>query len=154
MLGKQKRILLFDDDYESLADLKQYLEASLGFHVELTAEKQLLERLQNERFDLICVDLMIHPTSLDANDQEVQNVHFEQVNWRRTGLELLRRLRQGEFSQEPDLGTSPQVPVLVLSAVANYSVEHELKGDDLVEYVEKPFALEEVIERIRRLLQG
>jgi DNA-binding response OmpR family regulator len=42
--------------------------------------------------------------------------------------------------------------VIVLSAVANYSVEDELNADG-VEYVEKPFALEDILERISRLLK-
>lgn len=153
MGSTQKKILLFDDDYESMVVVKQYLERALGFQVELTAERTILERLAQERFDLICVDLMIHPTSLNAADEEVENVHFEGVNWRRTGLEFLHRLRQGEFSQDKNSGTSPEVPVLVLSAVANYSVGAELRRAMRVEgYVEKPFALEEITEQIRRLL--
>jgi CheY-like chemotaxis protein len=152
MPSEPKNILLFDDDYEGMAALKYFLQEILGFQVELTAEQALLERLSQERFDLICVDLMIHPTSLNADSNEVHNIHFDGVNWQKTGLEFLRRLRRGEFSDQPDRGTSPQVPVIVLSAVANYSVEDELSLDR-VEYIEKPFALEEIIERINRLLQ-
>lgn len=153
MAAKQKKILLFDDDYESMAVLKQHLERALGFQVELTAERTLLERLACERFDLVCVDLMIHPISLNAADEEVKNVHFEGINWRKTGLEFLRRLRKGEFSQASGPGTSPDVPVLVLSAVANYSIGPELGQTMRVEgYVEKPFDLEEMIDRICKLL--
>jgi CheY-like chemotaxis protein len=153
MRSTQKKILLFDDDYESMVVVKQYLERASGFQVELTAERTILERLVQEKFDLICVDLMIHPTSLNAADEEVENVHFEGVNWRRTGLEFLRRLRRGEFSDASGPGTSPDVPVLVLSAVANYSIGAELGQAVRVEgYVEKPFALEEITEQIRRLL--
>lgn len=153
MAANQKKILLFDDDYESMSALKQYLERALGFQVELTAERAIPERLARERFDLVCVDLMIHPTSLNAADEEVENVHFEGVNWRKTGLEFLRRLRQGEFSQAGGTGTSPDVPVLVLSAVANYSVGAELGQGMRVEgYVEKPFDLEAMIHQICHLL--
>jgi CheY-like chemotaxis protein len=153
MADTQKKILLFDDDYESMVAVKQYLERALGLQVELTAERAVPERLVQERFDLICVDLMIHPTSLNAADEEVENVHFEGVNWRKTGLEFLHRLRQGEFSQAGAPGTSPDVPVLVLSAVANYSIGAELGQAMRIEgYLEKPFALEEITEQIRRLL--
>jgi CheY-like chemotaxis protein len=153
MTDTKKKILLFDDDYESMVVVKQYLERALSLQIELTAERTILERLANERFDLVCVDLMIHPTSLNAADEEVENVHFEGVNWRRTGIEFLRRLRQGEFSEADDPGTSPDVPVLVLSAVANYSISAELGQAMRVQgYVEKPFALEEITEQIRRLL--
>jgi len=154
MQDKQERILLFDDDFESMRHFKEHIEEELGWYIELTAERSLLERLSRERFDLILVDLMIHPTSLDADGKEVQNVHFESTPWLKTGLEFLRRLRKGEFSKEAGLGTPPDVPVIILSAVADYSVKDELGKDIKVEdYLEKPFRLEEIVERIRRLLQ-
>lgn len=154
MQGQQKRILLFEDDYESMSDLKEHLEEETGWYVELTAETGLLERLSLEWFDLIVVDLIIHPTSFDADSKEVKNVHFDGVNWRKTGLEFLRRLRKGEFSKKSGLGTSPDVPVIVLSAVAAYSVEHELGEAISIEgYVEKPFRLAEMVECILSLLQ-
>lgn len=154
MQDKQERILLFDDDFESMRHFKEHIEEELGWYIELTAERSLLERLSRERFDLILVDLMIHPTSLDADGQEVQNIHFEGISWLKTGLEFLRRLRKGDFSKEAGLGTPPDVPVIVLSAVADYSVENELGEDIRMEgYVEKPFRLEDLVERIRRLLQ-
>jgi CheY-like chemotaxis protein len=151
---KPKRILLFEDDFESMRDLKEHLEEEMEWDVELTAEVDLLERLNRERFDLILVDLMIRPTSLDADGKEVQNVHFDGVNWHKTGLEFLRRLRRGEFSEKLGLGTSPDVPAIILSAVAGYSVTDEL-GEDvhLNGYLEKPFRLEEIVEKMCELLQ-
>ena len=154
MPREQKKILLFEEDFESMRDLKEHLEEEMGWDVELTAHRSLLERLSHERFDLITVDLMIRPTSLDADGKEVQNVHFDGVNWQRTGLEFLRRLRKGEFSEKPGLGTSPDVPAIILSAVAGYSVTDAL-GEDVPfnGYLEKPFRLEEIVERIRKSLQ-
>ena len=153
MAEKQQRVLIFDDDYESMVALKFYLEHKLDLQVELSAERALLERLAREQFDLICIDLMIHPASLNSQDEEVKNVHFEGINWQKTGLEFLRRLRKGELSQAGGPGTSPTVPVIVLSAVANYSVEDELGQEVAVEgYIEKPFPLEEMGEKIRALL--
>jgi CheY-like chemotaxis protein len=153
MQDKQKKILLFEDDFESMRYLKEHIEEELGWRVELTAEGSLLERLGHERFDLIVVDLMIHPTRLDADGREVQNVRFEDISWLRTGLEFLRRLRQGEFSQEMGLGTPPDVPVIILSAVADYSVEEEKGRIQVQGYVEKPFRLDDIIGRMRALLE-
>ena len=150
----KKRILLFEEDFESMCDLKEYIEEEFEWHVELTAEKSLLDRLCRERFDLIAVDLMIHPVSLDAQGQEVENVHFENVSWLRTGLEFLRRLRKGEFSTDADPGTPPDVPVIIFSAVADFSMDDAIQEDFNVEvYVEKPFRLEEMVEHMRQLLQ-
>jgi DNA-binding response OmpR family regulator len=154
MVNNTKRILLLDDDYESMLPLKNFLEAVHGFQVELTAEKGLIERLQTECFDLICVDVMIHPISLNASNQEVKNIHFDQINWRRTGLVFVKRLHNGEFNADPSKGTSPQVPVIVLSAVADPSEEDAINTyPQTTKYMEKPFDLEELVERIYQLLR-
>lgn len=154
MVSMTKKILLLDDDYESMFPLKAFLETVHGFQVELTAEKSLLERLQAERFDLICVDVMIHPLSLNASNQEVKNIHFEEINWRRTGLVFLKHLRNGEFNPDLNQGTSPQVPVIVLSAVADTSEQDALDAAmQTTHYMEKPFDLEELTERIYQLLR-
>jgi len=153
MSAKQKQILLFDDDYESMEPLKLFLEEVSGYRVELTARADIIERLANERFDLLCIDLMIHPVSLDAELQEVDNLHFTGVNWQKTGLALLERLRRGDFSPHPNTGTRATTPVLVLSAVADRSTEDLTVTDDgFTEYWEKPFDLEEILAAIERLL--
>jgi CheY-like chemotaxis protein len=120
--------------------------------VTLTAEKSLLERLGHERFDLILVDWMIHSTSLNEAGEEIVNVHFEGVSWHKTGLEFLRRLRQGEFSQEN--GTPANVPAIVLSAVADNALEGEAARElSVAKYVEKPYRLNELADLICKLLQ-
>lgn len=154
MQREEKRILLFEEDFESMRDLKEYLEETFGWYVELTADARLLQRLSDERFDLIVVDTMIRRKSLDVHGKEVQNVHFDGVHWLKTGLEFLRRLRKGEFSKEPGMGTSPDVPVLILSAVGNRSEVEELGKEVPYDgYIEKPFRLHELVEHMRRLLQ-
>jgi CheY-like chemotaxis protein len=154
MPSEPKRLLFFEDDYENLRDLREYLESDLGWKIKVTAAEGTLERLGREAFDLIVVDLMIRSESLDAEGNSVRNVHFPGVSWLRTGLEFLRRLRSGEFVTTPGQGTSPDVPVIVLSAVANYSVEDALpEGSASTEYVEKPFMVGDLIARIERLVQ-
>jgi len=162
MNTKPKRILIFDDDYESMEPLKLFLEEVSGYSVELTARADITDRLATERFDLLCIDLMIHPISLDAHLQEVTNLHFTGVNWQKTGLTLLERLRRGDFSH-PDhdvsqhdhhRSTKASVPVIVLSAVADRSTDElTITDDPLTEYWEKPFDLEEIISAIERLLR-
>jgi CheY-like chemotaxis protein len=153
MQTERKRILLFEEDFESMRDVKEHLEETLRWHVELTAEKAILERLSRERFDLIVVDVMIRPKSLDAEGEEVHNVHFDGVNWRGTGIEFLRRLRSGEYSGAGP-GTSPDVPVLVLTAAGDHSELEELaKEVQFYGYIEKPFRLQELVKRIHTLLK-
>jgi CheY-like chemotaxis protein len=114
----------------------------------------LPERLRWEKFDLLLVDSMIHPKSLNADNQEVENIHFANVNWQRTGQEFLLRLRRGDFCSETGSGTSPHVPIIVLSAVADSW--HEMTGDparQITKYIEKPFDPEELAETIHQLLK-
>jgi len=153
MMAQTKRILLLDDDYESMSPLKFFLEAVHGHSVELSAAADIPDRLRTERFDLLCVDLMIHPVSLDAQNQEVTNLHFVGVNWQKTGLTFLQKLRQGAFAQRETVGTSPQVPVLILSAVANHLLDEQLiAADPHTAYLEKPFDLEELMSMLEQLL--
>ena len=155
MAATMKRILLLEDDFESLKDLKAYLEQRLAWQVELTAAQSLLERIKQERFDLIIIDLMIHPRSLNGENREVDNIHFDGVSWQRTGLEFLRRLRQGEFEGERDQGTRPDVPVIVLSAVGDTeSIRREIQGLMVQSCVEKPFVLRKMVAHMRELLEG
>ena len=154
MPTKPRRLLLFEDDYESMQDLKEYIEEEIHWEVMLSAQTDVLERLRHEHFDVVVVDLMIHPTSFDAEGRQVENVHFVGVPWVKTGLEFLRRLRRGEFAGEGCGGTSPDVPVLILSAVAGYSVTDELgKAIRVSAYVEKPFRLADLVMRIRTLVK-
>jgi len=153
MSDKLKKILLLDDDYESMHNLQIYLEEELGWEVEFSAEKNLLERLRQEKFDLLIVDLMIRPQSLNANGQEVQNIHYENVKWDRTGLEFIRRFREGEYAQNGK-GTSPSAPIIVLSAVADSTADEEWgKIIQHEKHVEKPFRLSDLIDLMHKLLQ-
>ena len=154
-MTESRRILLFDDDYESMLPLKLLLEFTKGYIVELTAEPNVIERLQQEKFDLLCLDVMIHPETFDSNDEIVENLHFAGVNWQRTGLELLKRLRTGELATGDD-GTRSDTPVIVLSAVADLSeYEAQIKQwRSNTRHMEKPFDPEELVKLISDLLQG
>jgi CheY-like chemotaxis protein len=149
---KPRSILMFDEDYESMHDVKEYMEEELGWTVVLSAEPSVLELLRTERFDLVSVDLMIHARSFDDQGNEVANVSFPDVSWLLTGLEVLRRLRRGDYVGEGGAGTPSDVPVIMLSAVAGYAVEPD-PSLDIGEYVEKPFRLDDMVEKMQRLLK-
>jgi CheY-like chemotaxis protein len=148
-----KHVLLFDDDYESMLPLKEYLENTQRYLVELTAAHSIIERLRHVRFDLICVDLSIHPNGLDEENEPVDNVHYPGVNWRVTGLEFLRRLRDGHVTLYAPTGTRADTPVIVISALARTSMSHEpvLQQRD-IQYIEKPFDVEEVVRLMESML--
>jgi len=147
------KVLIIDDDYESMHDLMQHLVKELKWNVELTASVDVLIRLSEEHFDLLIVDLMIRPTSKDQNGNLTQNIQYRDVKWDRTGLEFLRRFRNGEYSKK-ESGTSSDVPVIVLSAVADTTANGEwgkiLKHEI---YVEKPFRLSDLVKQMQSLVR-
>lgn len=153
MSNSPTRILLLDDDYASMQPLQNFLVELHGYSVELTASHDVLARLAHERFDLLCVDIMIHHSSRDEAGNETQNVHFEDVNWQKTGIEFFKRLRRGDYAGEPGVGTPVDVPVIFLSAVAEFSIEDVLsENTDHMDYLEKPFDVEEFVDRVEQLL--
>lgn len=153
-MKQTRRILMLEDDYMSMVDLKEHLEEEKGWQVDLTADAGLLERLPKVKYDLILLDLMIKPQSEYGEGGLVNNIQFPDVEWHFTGLEFLKLLRAGEFSQENE-GTSPDVPVIVLSAVANDTAAVEADLEKLAtRYVEKPFRMSALQAIIDKLLPG
>ena len=152
-MEQKTKVLMIEEDHEIMGELQEHIGEVLGLEVEMTAEQGMLERLPREKFDLLLVDLMIRPTIIDQNGQEVNNIQFEGVNWRKTGLEFIKRLRNGDFSSSPDQGTSPSVPVIIVSAVANDSISNDDKKTIGVnDFIEKPFRLADVIEVIKKTI--
>ena len=148
------RVLFFDDDFESMASTKEYLERERGWSVELSAERTILDRLKRERFDLILVDIMIRPASLDAAGGEVENVHFDGVPWQMTGIEFLKRLRRGDFGGATGQGTRADVPVIIVSAIADDSVVDAFDNSVMLwDYQGKPFRIEYLLAHIDQLLK-
>jgi DNA-binding response OmpR family regulator len=153
MTTKPKRLLLLDDDYESMEELYDYLKEELGLEVEFSANANVLNRLDREKFDLLIVDLMIHQYSLNAKNERVQNIQYDGVRWDKTGLEFIRRFREGEYTSS-GRGTSTSVPIIVLSAVADSVTDGQWGAMLKKEHpVEKPFRLSDLSSLISKLLQ-
>jgi PleD family two-component response regulator len=153
MSDKPQKILMLDDDFESMQNLQVFVKKELQIDVELTAEKSILQRLDEERFDLLVVDLMIHPRSFNAENLEVENIHYDEVKWDRTGLEFIRRFRKGEYTQTGH-GTSTNVPIIVMSAVSDSAANGEWGKIIQNEHrMEKPFRLSDFMKLVNSLLQ-
>jgi hypothetical protein len=153
MLEKKRKILMLDDDFESMHNLQTFVGKQLDLDVELTAEKNLLQRLGEEKFDLLIVDLMIQPRSFNGKNEEVENIHYDDVKWSCTGLEFIRRFRNGEYTQSGQ-GTSVDVPIIVMSAVSDSAANGELGKIIKNEYrMEKPFRLADFMKLVNKLLQ-
>jgi two-component system response regulator MprA len=119
------RILVVDDERAVRESLRRALELE-GYDVELAADgQQALDRLENE--------------SEQAPDAVLLDVLMPVLD----GLEVCRRLRR----------TGSTLPILMLTARAE--VENRVEGLDAGadDYVTKPFALEELLARLRALLR-
>jgi CheY-like chemotaxis protein len=153
------RILMFEDSETTMGGLRDYLKARYHWRVDLTADESILRRLAEVRYDLILLDVMIHTQDPAAGERQdptapqQQNVHFEGVSWRLTGLRFLQSLRRGEYDQ--GAGTPPDVPVIIVSAALTSSVKSELEQDRNVYGVfEKPFVLSELVKAIQAALEA
>jgi len=119
------RILIVDDE-QDIADLLAERLAAFGFTpLAVTDGQAMFSALEKHPFDLVLLDIM-----LPGED----------------GLSLCRRLRAPGAPWE-------RIPVIFLTALGEVTdriVGLELGGDD---YLPKPFAMRELVARIRALLR-
>ena len=118
------RILVVDDERAVRESLRRALELE-GYGVELAGDgREALDRLES---------------GADDPDAVVLDVLMPEVD----GLEVCRRLRR----------TGSRLPILMLTARAE--VENRVEGLDAGadDYITKPFALEELLARLRALLR-
>lgn len=154
-MATKKRILLLDESYDGMLPLKIFLETVSEYRVDLTAEKSVIETLCTQRYDLLIVDRMIAPRSLNDKGEEVENIQFENIHWHDIGPEFVLRLRTGAFSRADSKGTEPDVPVIMLSAAVDTSIARKQKEAlRLVSYMEKPFDLEELVGVIENIFRA
>ena len=119
------RILVVDDERAVRESLRRALELE-GYEVELAADgEEALERLDAEA------------------DQAPDAVVLDVLMPRLDGLEACRRIRR----------SGSRLPILMLTAQAE--VENRVEGLDAGadDYLTKPFALEELLARLRALLR-
>ena len=113
-------ILIVEDDAGVVEGLVRGLRKA-GFRISLAmAGDQGLERILNEHFDLVLLDLMLPE---------------------RTGFEVLEAIRTRVF-----------VPVIVLSALTDLHARLKSFETGAVDFVPKPFFMEELVARIRSRL--
>lgn len=122
-----KKILIVDDDLRH-DKMMSYLLLSKGYMVEyFLSGRDALEKLRKvkERPDLIMMDIMM--PQMD-------------------GFETFKEIRK-----EPGLKDTPIIMLTALSDPRNMEKATALGAAD---YIEKPFSPSDVIERIRKALEG
>ena len=151
MPERTKKIFYLEDDGESVNDhykvLREYYKVTLGAHEDLVATRR------DEPFDLLILDLMIHPESSDAAGTIAKSIAFDKVEWQRVGLEFLERIRRGEYEE---FGFPIDIPVVVATAVGEYRVQEKTIGELQVRadaYLEKPFTVDALLEAVAKCLK-
>jgi len=119
---KQQRVLIVDDDHEIVESVRFALEAN-GYEVLVARDgNQGLAMAEREDPDLVVLDMMMP---------------------KRSGFLVLEKLRR-----------SRPVPLRVIMITANEGSRHkayaEMLGVD--DYIRKPFAMDRLMESVKRLL--
>jgi DNA-binding response OmpR family regulator len=117
-----KKILIVEDEQDVITLLKYNLEKE-GYSVRYTSDGSLaLTKIQLEEPDLIILDLMLPGLN---------------------GLEICRQVRNGQYAS---------LPVLMLTARAEATDRTVGLAAGADDYVTKPFAMSDLIVRVRALL--
>lgn len=120
--GRRKTILLVDDDPEIVESMRIALEAR-GYQILIARDgNQGLAMAERDNPDLVILDMMMP---------------------KRSGFLVLERLRRTQ-----------RIPTRVIMITANEGNRHkayaEMLGVD--DYIRKPFAMDRLLESVRRLL--
>ncbi len=148
-LQKKKTIFYFDDDVDCTQDLINVLNESEEYDVIRASHWPVIKVQREIPFDLVIIDLMIHHISLDEKGQEVENISYEDIPWQRTGVEFLKRVRNGEYVR---FGFSEDVPVIIASAVVDHEAKKDTQNLTILSYIEKPFTIEDIQQSIQEVI--
>lgn len=122
---KEKLRILVVEDEEQVADLISVLFARLNWDVTIAATGQKgLELATEEKFDLITLD-----------------VGLPDIN----GIEICRELRQRHISY--------RTPIVFVSAHGGAEIKRQAFEFDAVDFVEKPFQVEDFLARLSSALK-
>jgi len=111
-----------------------------GFETTVVEDgEKAFERLNQEQYDVIILDIML-PHRGENIPRDVPRYH--------TGIHLLKRLRDGEFSQDQN------TPVVVISAIADMEdmrkIKEEMHPD---KYLEKPIPPPALLDAVNEVLK-
>lgn len=147
-----KIYLWFDDEIDSIANplgaIINLLEKNHGLKIDKVSNLEVAEnKFREGGFDLLFLDVRI---SQDKGGGSIDN-----KSWQRTGIALLKRIREGYY--EP--GTNRKIPIIVLTAVAAIDAQQEIlsigKGEDFkFALFEKPADDDEIARIAKSFLES
>jgi CheY-like chemotaxis protein len=132
------KILFIEDEETASLGLKAILQDH-GHIVDIaeTAD-QAAGQLQSNRYDLLLLDIMIDPSGILAGTPR-----------REVGKELLLRIRA---KQIVPLLTSPEVPVIAITAAADLGIYTALQRAGVKKILQKPIDPEDAYNEIKEIL--
>jgi len=130
------RTLFVEDEHWGVIPYFKELE-KIDFQCELAKDgDEAIKKLENERFDLISIDVMFPPGKLLGNETTPVSA----------GLRLLQQIRQGKINN-----CDPNINVIILTAVINREIETEIMKLGVDAYLKKPIDFNEVIDTFCRI---
>jgi CheY-like chemotaxis protein len=135
-----KRILFVDDEDWSVTS---YFEKLRDHHIEVDLARngdEAIAWLQKTAYDLIVLDIMLPPGAKIGKDVEP----------RKAGAILLHMIRRHEVLE---MKTAPDVPVVILTAVADQKLLESIRQLQVTEVFQKPALFDEVTEKLVALLK-
>jgi len=120
-----KTILVVDDE-EDILNLVRLILEDAGYQVRTETDgRDALRKLENEKFDLILLDIMMPFLS---------------------GWEVLERMRSKDRTRD--------IPVALLTARASPREDNQPYPTDYCDYITKPFEPDDLLRRIRQILSA
>jgi two-component system, sensor histidine kinase len=100
----------------------------------VTTGDEAIEKLSTNTYHLISMDLMFQPGNVIDNNED---------NPTHAGLILLDQIRSGKITN-----CNAQIPVIILTAVINHSIEEKVRNLGVADYLKKPIEFNIVIDTI------
>lgn len=151
MTTKRKRILYIDEDPDSQKAHFEVLKEK--YDLEVAADWKTIKQ-HRDPFDLLILDIMVHPRSYNIHGKLVESISFPEVNWKRTGVEFLKRLRRDR--EYEDFGLPSKIPVIVATAVIDFQMRSQIikeLGIPEEAYLEKPFTIDNLEQVVAMMLR-
>lgn len=138
------RIFCLEDDTETIEDFKAVLE-DIGFEILAGATEELVKQTDRDPFDLLILDIMIHSGD-ERRPSEPRRLSYDSVPWQRTGLHLLKLIRDKQYEK---FGFPADIPVVVISGAVDEDLLQSVRALGIARHIEKPPLMDDVIEAVK-----
>lgn len=133
-------ILLIEDEANACIGLTVLLKKEKCDVDFAESAEKAIEYLKRKTYDLLLLDIML-----------LRGPSLFKVPLSEIGKELLVRLRNKELGE---LKTNENVPILIITAVADLEINMALREINNVQIVHKPIVPEDVLEKINTFIKG